>query len=224
VSIDPPPWNPAQAAGPPYQPPPGWQPGYGAQPGPGWGPPTAFPPGAYPMPAARKPAPKKYWYAVAAVLTVVGLIVCGVGTAMVVHSIGKQPPGERTFGARGSTTLHIDADETKVVYIANATAAGGHHVHCDTIGGDSGSVQMKQYQGRLTLNQWDATFTVTPSQSGDYTIRCTGAASDTFGVGDDPGIGATLGSVLAIIAGVFFVIVGLSLLTVTAWLRRRRSA
>jgi preprotein translocase subunit Sss1 len=132
------------------------------------------------MPAARKPTPKKYWYAVASVLTAVGLIVCGVGIGMIVNSVGMQPTSEHTFGAGGSTTVHIDAGETKVVYVANATAAGGHRVHCDTIGGDSGSVQMNRYRGSLTLNQWDATFTVTPSTTADYTIRCTGAASDTF--------------------------------------------
>ena len=118
--------------------------------------------------------------------------------------------------------MHIDAGETKVVYVANATAVGGHRVHCDATGG-SGSTEMKQYQGSLTLNQWDATFTVTPSQSGDYTIRCTGAPSDTFGVGEDPGLGGIFASVVAIIAGAFIVIVGLSVLTVIAVLRRRRS-
>jgi hypothetical protein len=229
VSIDPPPDNPADAASPtptpPGSPPPsGYQPGYAAQPGPGWGTPTAYPPGAYPMPPARKPPPKKVWYAVAAVLIVVGLIVCGVGIGIVVNSLGKQPASEHRFGTGESTTVHIDAGETKVVYVANATATGGHRVHCDTTGGDSGSIDMKRYQGSLTLNQWDATFTVTPSKSGEYRIRCTGAPSDTFGVGEDPGLGTIFGAVLASIAGALPVIVGLSVLTVTAWLRRRRSA
>jgi hypothetical protein len=176
------------------------------------------------MPPTHKPAPKRYWYAVAAVLTAVGLAVCGIGIGMVVNSIGEQPTSEHTFGAGESTTVHIDAGETKVVYVANATAVGGHRVHCDAAGGDSGSIEMKQYQGSLTLNQWDATFTVTPSQSGDYTIRCTGAPSDTFGVGEDPGLGGIFASVVAIIAGAFILILGLSALTVTAWLRRRRAA
>jgi hypothetical protein len=150
--------------------------------------------------------------------------VAGIGIGMVVNSLGKQPASEHTFRTGESTTVHIDAGQTKVVYIANATAAGGHHVHCDAIGGDRGSVEMKRYPGRLTQNQWDATFTVTPTQSGDYTIRCTGAPSDTFGVGGDPGLGAMGASVLISIAGTFLVVVGLSALTVTLWLRRRRSA
>ena len=177
MSIDPPPYNPADAPHPAPAPCAAWlAAGYAAQSGYGWGPPTAFPPGAYPMPPARKPAPKKYWYAVAAVLTAVGLVVGSVGIAMVVNSIGRQPTGEHTFGAGESTTVHIDAGETKVVYVANATAAGGHRVHCAATGGDSGSIEMKQYQGSLNLNQWDATFTVSPSQSGDYTIRLHGGA------------------------------------------------
>ena len=181
MSNDPPPWNPAGTPNPAPTPPADWQPGYGAQPGIRLGPTNRVSPGAYPMPPARKPPPKKSWYIVGAVLTVVGLIVAGFGIGVVVNSTGTQPASEHTFRAGGSTTVHIDAGETKVVYIANATAAGAHHVHCDTVGGDSasGSLDMKQYQGRLTLNQWDATFTVTPSQSGDYTIRCTGAPSST---------------------------------------------
>jgi hypothetical protein len=83
---------------------------------------------------------------------------------------------------------------------------------------------LKQFDGSLTINQWDATFAVTPNESGEYTIRCTGAASGTFGVGEDPGLGTVFGAVLASIAGVLPLIVGLSMLTVTAWLRRRRSA
>jgi hypothetical protein len=114
--------------------------------------------------------------------------------------------------------------ETNVVYVANATAAGGHRVYCDTTGGQRGDVELKRFEGSLTMNQWDATFTVTPNKSGDYTIRCTGAPSDTFGVGEDPGLGTIFGAVLASIAGALPLIVGLSVLTVTAWLRRRRSA
>jgi hypothetical protein len=176
------------------------------------------------MLAARKPPPKKHWYAVSAVLIVAGLVISGVGIAVVVNSVGKQPASEHTFTAGGSTTIHIGAGETKVVYVANATAAGGHHVNCETIGGRRGDVELKRYQGRLTLNQWDATFTVTPRNSGDYTICCTGARSDTFGVGEDPDGGTIFAGILASIAGAFPLIVGLSVLTVIAWLRRRRSA
>jgi hypothetical protein len=228
VSIDPPPYNAADphnpAPIPPRHPaPPGWQPGYGAQPAPGWGTPTAYPPAGYPMPP-RKPPPKKLWYAVSAVLIVLGLFAIGVGIGIVANSLGKQPTSEHTFGARESTTLHIDAGETKVVYVANATAAGGHRVHCDVTGGQRGDGEFKRYPGSLTLNQWDATFTFTPSKSGEYTIRCTGAPTDTFGVGEDPEGGTILAGVLASIAGAFLLVVGLSALTVTAWLRRKRAA
>jgi hypothetical protein len=48
--------------------------------------------------------------------------------------------------------------------------------------------------------------------------------SDTFGVGEDPGVGTVFGAALASIARAFPVVVGLSALTVTARLRRRRSA
>jgi hypothetical protein len=229
VSSDPPPYHPAGGPYPPpappsYPAPAAWQPGYGAQPSPGWGTPTALPPSAYPPPPTRKPPPKKLWYVVSAALIAIGLVVIGVGVAMVASSLGKQPTSEHTFRAGGSTTVHIGAGETKVVYVTNATAAGGHRVNCQTTVGERGDAELKRYPGRLTLNQWDATFTLTPRKSGDYTIRCTGAPSDTFGVGEDPDGGTILAGVLASIAGAFPLIIGLSALTVTAWLRRKRSA
>jgi hypothetical protein len=176
------------------------------------------------MPPTRKPPPKKVWYVVGAMLIVLGLVVCGVGIGIVANSTGSQPASEHTFRTGGSASLHIRAGETKVVYVANATAARGHRVNCVTIGGERGEVELERYEGRLTLNQWDATFILTPSESGDYTIRCTGAPSDTFGVGEDADGGTILAGVLASIAGAFPLIVGLSVLTVVVWLRRRRYA
>jgi len=84
--------------------------------------------------------------------------------------------------------------------------------------------RIQALSGSLTLNQWEATFIITPKKSGEYTIRCTGAPSDTFGVGEDHDGGTILAGVLASIAGASPLIVGLSALTVTAWLRRKRSA
>jgi hypothetical protein len=109
VSIDPPLHNPAQAANPTPTPP-----GYpplppGRQPAPVWETPTSYSRSAYPMPPAPEPPPKKLWYAVAAFLIVVGLVVCGVGIGIVVNWLGTQPANDHTFRTGGSTTRHIDA-------------------------------------------------------------------------------------------------------------------
>jgi hypothetical protein len=231
VSIDPPPSNPADAgnsAPPPTSwhpgyPQPGYAPatGYGAHPGYGWAPAPPYPP-AYPP--VRKRPPKKYWYALGAAVAMIGLIVCGVGIAMVVNSMGAQPDGAHTFKSGETTTVHIDSGETMLVYVANADAAGGHHVRCGAAGQDGQAVPMKQYQDKLMLNQWEATFTVTPTQSGEYTFGCTGAPIDTFGVGEDPGVRTIFTDVMTSIAGGFLILLGIAVLTVTAVLRHRRSA
>ncbi|MFV8142333.1 hypothetical protein ACNQR7_32720 [Mycolicibacterium senegalense] len=39
------------------------------------------------------------------------------------------------------------------------------------------------YDGGLSLNGWDAIFTVTASQAGEYAVMCEGQPSDRFGVG-----------------------------------------
>ncbi|WP_102141306.1 hypothetical protein [Mycobacterium hubeiense] len=156
-------------------------------------------------------------------LLVIGLVLAGAGIGMMMRAFGKQPDSEHTFGSGGSTTVRIDAGETKVVFIANAAVAGGHQVHCDTFGEGGRGVEMKQFEDSLTLNQWEATFTITPGTSGNYTVTCMGAASDTFGVGESPGGALLFGSLVGVVGGVIMAMVGISVLVLTAVLRRRRS-
>lgn len=212
MSFDPPPQ---------HWPPPGGPPGYPGQPGHGWG---MAPPYPQPYPPARKPPPNKLWYVVSAALLAVGLVVVvGVGVGIIVHSFGDEPDAGHSFPAGGSTTLHIDAGQQKVVYVANARAAAAHQVHCDTTGDDGKAVSMSRYPGGLVLNRWEAMFTISPDRAGDYTVRCSGAPSDTFGVGDNPGLTPVLGAVLAALFGALLLIAGLSILTVALVLRRRRT-
>jgi hypothetical protein len=202
-------------------PPPAYQPGFDAQPGYGWSSPVVPPPAAYPRyPAAGKRAPRKYWYAIGATLIVLA-VVLGIGVGVkVIHIMGKQPRSEHTFGSRESTTLHIDTGATKVIFIANADAGARHRVHCDVAPGVG--VAMTNYSGDLTLNQWKAYFTVTASQSGDYTVSCIGSTSDVFGVGGDLQAGEFVAAFLAGLGGMALMLVGALTFVLTAVLRRRR--
>jgi hypothetical protein len=181
-----------------------------------------LPSGGYPLNTARKPPPKKFWYIFAAVLIVVGIAVSAVGITNIANSFGQLPSAEHTFTSGGSTTVHVEADQKMLIYIENTSASGRRHIDCASTGGASGGVQLQRYQDSLSLNEWDAAFTLTAGTSGDYTVTCTGAPNDTFGIGEDPGVGDMFGAVLASIAGMLPVIVGLSVLTVCLWLRRRR--
>lgn len=215
MSVDPPPYPGQPAWNPSAMPPPG---GYPPQ-NPGYPPQN---PG-YPPPAPGKPAPKKYWYGIGGALLAVGLLVAvGVFVGALVSVMGKQPSSEHSFASGGSTTVHVNASQTKVVYIANADAAGGHHVHCDTSDSSGQPVQMARYSGHMTLNQWEATFTFAPSASGDFTVGCVGAASDSFGVGDEPNPAAFVVGILGALGGGGVAVLGIVMIVITAVLRRRR--
>ncbi len=213
---------------PPYPGPPAWDPvpSQGNYPPPGY-PPAApgYPPPGYPPPHSGKPPPKKYWYGIGGALVAVGLLVgAGVFVGTLVSALGKQPSSGHTFASGSSTLVHADAGETKVIYIANADAAGGHRVHCDTSDSSGQPVAMDRYHGSMTLNQWEATFTFTAGPAGDYTVGCVGAPTDNYGVGGQPDPGALVTGILGAIGGVGIVVGGIATIVVTAVLRRRRIA
>ncbi|GBE65223.1 hypothetical protein MFM001_16850 [Mycobacterium sp. MFM001] len=222
MPIDPPDWSGADRGNPPLMPPPAYQPRFDAQPGYGWHSPVVPPPGAYPPYApVGKRAPRKYWYAIGTALIVLG-VVFGVGAGVKFLDImGKQPPSEHTFGSGESTTLHMNAGGTNVVFIANADTGARHRVHCDVTPGVG--VAMTNYTGDMTVNQWKAYFTITASRSGDYTVSCTGSSSDKFGVGGDLRMGEFVGAFLAGLGGLALMAVGVLTLVLTAVLRRRRA-
>lgn len=210
---------------PPQQPYPG-RPGYPSGPGgqPGWGwAPGAPVPGGNRLPHAMKPGPKKFWYGIGAALLVLGLALgIGLGVGMIVSALGERPTGETTFASGESTTVAFDAGASRVVFVD--VGGEGHRVKCRIVDGPSQDVQIAEFDGNLVLNQWEAVFTVTAEQAGDYTISCIGEDSDTFGVGGDAGVGSLILGVFATIAGVFLVLAGTVVLIVTAVLRRRRSS
>ncbi len=214
MSIDPPPWAFNGGANPPPYPgqQPSYPPGFGPPPGYGWTPPP------------EKPRPKKRWYGVGIGLLVIGLVLGGGLFAGALFSVvGKRPGAEHTFASGGSTTVHIDGGATKVIYIENADEAGRHHVHCDVDSASAQRARLQRFSG-MRLDHWEAFFTIDAIDSGDYTVTCMGAGSDTFGVGDKPNMGAFAGGILGAFAGAGMVVAGVVTIVVTAVLRRRRSA
>jgi hypothetical protein len=169
---------------------------------------------------AKKP-PKKLWLIIGAVLAVLGLIGVGIGVAMVVNVMNSEPTAEHTFTAGESTTIHIDADSRKLIF-ANTDAAK-HNLHCDVSSPDvSSGVDINQYDGSFTLNQWTAIFTVHVQQASDYTITCSGEPGDTFGVADDVSVGGLVVGILCIVGGSGVTILGVIVLIIAAVVRSRR--
>lgn len=212
---------PASGFGPPPQ--------WGAQPQPwppgppvGQGPPGPYPYGYYPAPAKRPP--RKFWFGIGAALLAIGLVLSlGLGIGGFIRIKDKQPQPETIFSSGRSTSVHLDPENRKILFIAGAAQAGGHPVHCIAAGAGGGRVSLKRYDGNLTLNKWNALFTLDTTQAGQYTLSCVGAPSDTFGVGEYVGPGAFIFSIVSVIAGVVVILAGAVTMVVTAVLRSRRS-
>jgi hypothetical protein len=213
MSTNPPSWGPGDGMTPPPVPPP---PNYGA-------PPAYYPPPGYgyaTAPPAKRP-PKKLWLGIGAVLFVLGLIGVGLGVSLVVKVMNSPPTAEHTFTAGESTTVHIDAGASKLIFAT--TGAAQHNLHCDVTSADGiGGVEITQYDGSFTLNQWTAIFTVHVKQASDYTITCSGQPGDTFGVADDVGVGSLVLGIVCIVGGGGLAILGVIVVIIAAVLRARR--
>jgi hypothetical protein len=178
-------------------------------------------PGFHPPPPGKRP-PRKAWYLVGAVLVLLGLVGAAVAVAMIVDVIGKAPGDSDTFSSGDAVVVQMDAGATRVVFV-DSGGAGAHDVNCDVANRPGNSVRMERFDGSLTLNDWEAIFTVTAQDAGEYRITCTGLPSDSFGVGDDVGVGGFIGGVFGAIAGAGLSFVGVVVLVVTAVLRHRRA-
>ncbi|MEV0670754.1 hypothetical protein [Mycobacterium sp. NPDC050441] len=180
--------------------------------------PTGYFPG-YPQPKAP---PRKRWYGVGAALLIAGLAVAVLGGVGIGGLADATPDAENTFGNREMTTVHFDAGETKVIFVANP---GEHHkVRCN-VGNQRGSddkAKIDNYDGNLTINEWQAVFTVTAQQSSDYAVTCEGAPSDEFGVGGNAKPSSLIGGIFAILGGGFLSVLGIVTIIITAISRRRR--
>lgn len=187
-------------------------------------PPVGYPPpaGSYPGPYHRHTSPKRFWYGIGAVLVVLGLVMVGSGAAAVVTTYKQQPGSADTFAAGTSTPVTLAGGERKIVFVT--TTSGEHSTHCDASSRDPDSgIRIAAFTGSLSLGRWEAVFTLTAQHDGEYTLTCTGAPTDTFGIGGDASVATFLIGMLAIVAGGAFLLLGVVTLTIVALRRRHRA-
>jgi hypothetical protein len=197
------------------------QPWQAQPPNPGTVPGQGIPPSANPWPTppnspAKRP-PRGLWYAIAAGLALVGIVLLATGIGLLLRTANSLPGNE--FHSGGSTTVSLEPGVGQTVFVH--TQSADHTVRCQ-FRDHSGGTAVDTYQGTLILNGWQAVLTVSAKESGNYDIRCTGEASDRFRIGESPGAGGIFGGVAGIIVGGG--LVGLSIIAavVVALLRRRR--
>jgi hypothetical protein len=152
------------------------------------------------------------WYAVGGVLAVIGLF--GGITLFVVVLIqltNRAPADDQAFGNNAATTVHVDAGETKSIYVTPTTAYGSCTAR-DPAG--QHTPDLIPYNSNFTLNSWREVFTLTARESGDYTVSCSGPQGARYGVAEDvtgtqfayPFIAAGIG-IAVFIAGIVVIIV-----------------
>ena len=134
------------------------------------------------------------------------------------------PDAEHTFANGEMKTVHFDAGETKVIFVADRGEHDTGQCSISTPTGSDDDIKMDNYDGTLTINQWQALFTVTVQKASDYAVTCKGAASDEFGVGGDAKPVSLVGGIFAIFGGGVLCVAGILTLVITALVRRRRRA
>lgn len=197
--------NPSYPPSPGYPGPQGYsQPSYPQ--GPGYG-------GVPVVPTPRSKLP----YLIGALMIVVGIV----GAIIVIVwgvSSSSDAVGGNSFASGESTTVTLQANEPKIIYVSRAEPAP---VNCH-LSGDPQHITLTQYGGGLSVDQWEAVFTISADQAGDHTLTCRGAGDPTFTVGDDASapIGLAVGGGFL---GGFIAFAGAIVLLVTFLMRRRNA-
>src|SRR5262245_35646164 len=114
------------------------------------------------MSSAKRP--RKFGYRLGAALIVVGAAVAAAfAVIFIVQITGKLPINDHSFGSNQSTTLQINAGESKSVYYTNTPAPSSPSIHCD-VRGDPG-----KHTPHLTSN--DFHFIPTASWRAKYSFK-----------------------------------------------------
>ena len=160
--------------------------------------------------------PRKIWYAVGSLIAAIGLI--GGVTLFVVLLIqltNRGPDDNHAFGNNTATTVHVDAGESKTIYVSPTMAQGA--ISC-TARDDKGqkTADLIPYSSSLTFNHWRAAFTLSPPDGGDHMISCLGPADARYGIADHVGVVEFAYPFVAAGAGIAIFVAGVVVVIVTA--------
>ncbi|MFF7238709.1 serine/arginine repetitive matrix protein 2 [Streptomyces collinus] len=128
-----------------------------------------------------------------------GLILVGVGTAFLVATVQSTVHSvdtARSFSSGDSQTFSFVEGKTKAIYVSQS---GKGRVNCRILGMRSGSMTQPDSSFRITVGSrsWERVLEVKPGSSGDYALTCTSELPAEFALGEQPRVGATIGSIAA---------------------------
>jgi hypothetical protein len=161
---------------------------------------------------------------VGAALIAAGLIALGFGGFAIANVLQASPGAEDTFDNNDATTVDLKAGERRMIFIwVGDGGLSPHNIDCQVTSADTDATpEIAPIGPDITVNQWRAVFSFTTDRSAPHEVTCTGAESDTFGVGGEVSMGTFGGALVAIFAGVGAAGLGVLTLIIVAVLRHRR--
>ncbi|MFG2887068.1 serine/arginine repetitive matrix protein 2 [Streptomyces sp. NPDC048297] len=187
-----------------------------------WGAPYGGPRPPEPNIPSKDVRPRRLWYLVAAL---VGLVLIGAGTALIVTTV-KSAVGSidtaHAFRGGDTKTFGFVRGETKAIYVSQS---GNGQVDCQVRGtGWSGSMTRptSTFHVAVGSRSWERVFEVKPGSSGEFTLTCTSEQPAEFALGDRPEVGATIGGIAAAIGCFIAAFVSAATIVVVTAVRRSR--
>ncbi|MFC8090642.1 hypothetical protein [Streptomyces sp. NPDC057301] len=177
-----------------------------------------------PLPSPQIPAnelrPCRHWYATAAAITVVLIVL---GMAIGVHRFKSAIDAVDTdnqFANGDTVTLRLDPEHEKAIWIKERGPSSDQA--CGITGpGDPGFTD-PGIDVFLTRNEtWNPLYTIDVPRAGDYKVTCTSQGPSRYAIGDPGGL-VTFGGwlTLAILLPALGISIGAAIVLVTAFRRR----
>ncbi|WP_129840179.1 hypothetical protein [Streptomyces sp. RFCAC02] len=177
------------------------------------------------IPSPRIPAnelrPRRYWYAIAAGIALV-LIVLGVAIGVYRFiSVRDAVDTDRRFANGETATVRLEPESDRALWVKYPGQSPGPE--CDITGPGDPVLTDPGTDVWFTRDEtWDLLYTIDVSQAGDYTITCSSDALSRYAFGETEGLFAFgIGLVLALLLPVLGVGVCVTVVIVTAVRRRR---
>jgi hypothetical protein len=168
--------------------------------------------------------PRRLGYAIGAAFVAIGAVVAITLTIVfLVQVTSKVPTSDHSFGNNQATTVHVNAGESKSIYIAYTTSDS--NINCKIFGNKPyprpGDVPyLRRYNfDFIPTSVWRARFYFQAKDGGDYRITCSGPPDVRYGVGEYVGAEKFMLLFSGIAVGIVLGISGFATVIITA-LRR----
>lgn len=179
-----------------------------------------------PFPPPRIPAnelrPGRHWYATAAAIAVVLIVVGAVIGAYRLNDAIDSVDTDHQFGNGDTVTLRLEPGSAKTIWVKYPGRSPGPE--CAITGPGDAVLTDPGADVFLTRDEtWMPLHTIDVPRAGDYAVTCSSQALSRYAIGESSGLVALAGwLVLAVLLPVLGIIICAVIVLVTAFRRRER--